>query len=308
MSRYKIGIDLGGTKLLGILADQDYQILWKKKIKLPQRVVIEDIIELITGLFNEFSQKFEIEDLDVIGLAVPSPVDNESGVAHFLPAFGWKNIPFKQILIKKINIDFRVENDVNMATLAEYKLGAGRGVNSLYTLYPGTGIGGGYINKGELVRGLNGTAGEIGHMVVDINGALCKCGQRGCLETIVSNIGFKRLFKEAIISGTESSIENIDSFTSEILAAAYHAGDLVVQNVLNYQASVLGIAIANVINLTGIERIIIGGQVYHQLKNELLPIVEQSAAAHSIGGGMLNVEIRLNELGSIAPALGVTLL
>ena len=302
MENYKIGVDLGGTKLLGILTDNHSSILKTRKIKIQDNINIDKIIEEIINIYTELSQGVEIETL---GLAVPSSVQFDTGIASFLPAYGWKDVPFKRLIESEINIIVRLENDVNMATLAEYKLGAGIGVNSLYTFYPGTGIGGGYISNGKLIRGYNGTAGEIGHMVIDVNGAECKCGQRGCLETIVSNTGFRRLLYESKISST---LDNTKNIRSENIAKAVHSGDSTVQNILQFQAEVLGISIANVINITGVERIIIGGQVYLLLEEELLPIVRESSKEHAIGDGMKHVDILLNKLGPEAPALGVTLL
>jgi glucokinase len=304
MTKNKIGIDLGGTKLLGILTDYHSNILKKKKIKIQKNITLDKIIDDIVNIYIELSRDLEIER---IGMAVPSSVQFESGIASFLPAYGWKNVPFKQLINSKIGVEVNVDNDVNLATLAEYKLGAGKGVKSLYTFYPGTGIGGGYISNGKLIRGYNGTTGEIGHMVIDFNGAKCKCGQRGCLETIVSNTGFKRLLDKAKLTKGSSLLQD-NNVGSKNIVEAWYAGDLIVQGILKYQAEVLGIAIANVINITGVERILVGGQIYHLLKDELLPIMEVTANKHAIGNGMKNVDILLNQLGPEAPALGATLL
>ncbi len=305
MVNYKIGIDLGGTKLLGVLVDQHYKIIKTKKIILSKKPSIEKIIEDIVQIYNDLSNQLPIKGF---GLAVPSSIQYDSGVASFLPAYGWRNVPFKRLLESKIKIKVRLDNDVNLATLAEHTLGAGKGVQSLYTFYPGTGIGGGYISEGMLVRGLNGTAGEIGHMVIDINGVKCNCGQTGCLETIVSNTGFKRMLNEAKTKGELSILHHNCNITSEQISNAWEVGDIIVKNILKYQAEVLGIAIANVINTIGVERVIIGGQLYHLLKDELLPIVKKFAYNHAIGDGMKNVDILLNQLGPEAPAIGATLL
>ncbi len=302
MNNYNVGIDLGGTKLLGILVNSSNIILEKKKVKIRNNITIEKLIDEIIDIYSALSHGLKVEKL---GMAVPSSVQFESGIASFLPAYRWKNVPFKHLIESKIRVDVSLDNDVNMATLAEFKLGAGIGINSLYTFYSGTGIGGGYISGGELIRGHNGTAGEIGHMIVDINGVKCKCGQRGCLETIVSNSGFRRLYNE---SKNSSSLNNIDNITGENIVEAWNSGDSAVQNILRYQAKVLGVAVANIINITGVERILIGGQIYHLLKEELLPIVKRTAKMHAIGNGLKNVEILLNQLGSEAPALGATLL
>ena len=305
MSNYRIGIDLGGTKLLGVLVNNDHQVINKVKVRVPKNITIDELIIEFKSLFDQLSNLNNIEKL---GVAVPGPVQQNTGIATFLPAYGWKNINFKDKLEKILKTEVKVDNDVNMATLAEYKLGAGKGVKSLYTFYPGTGIGGGYIAKGELVRGYNGTAGEIGHMVVDLNGTRCNCGQYGCLETIVSNTAFKKLLNESIINGEYNG--EIDPYTSgsHDILNAWESGDKILQDILKYQAKVLGIAIANIVNITGVERIIVGGHFYHVLGKMLLPIVEEGAENHSIGNGMKNVQIVLNELGPEAPALGATLL
>jgi len=305
MNKYKIGLDLGGTKLLGIIVDGGNNILKTKKIKVQKNITIDQLLDEIVNIYNSLSDGLNINRL---GLAVPSSVQFETGIASFLPAYGWRNVQFKKILENKLGIEVKVENDVNMATLAEFKLGAGIGVKSLYTFYPGTGIGGGYISNGQLVRGNNGTAGEIGHMIVDINGTRCNCGQYGCLETIVSNTAFKRLLKESIANKIyKGKIDPDDAGSSDILEA-WNSGDIVLQDLLQYQAKVLGIAIANIVNITGVERIIVGGHFYHVLENQLLHIVDESANKHAIGDGMKGVDILLNKLGPEAPALGATLL
>ncbi len=305
MNKYKIGLDLGGTKLLGIIVDSGNNILKTKKIKVQKNITIDELLDEIVNIYNSLSDGLNINRL---GLAVPSSVQFETGIATFLPAYGWRDIQFKKILEDKLGIKVKVDNDVNMATLAEYKLGAGIGVKSLYTFYPGTGIGGGYISNGQLVRGYNGTAGEIGHMIVDINGTRCNCGQHGCLETIVSNTAFKRILRESITNKIYNGKIDPDIAGSSDILEAWNSGDNVLQDLLKYQAKVLGIAIANIVNITGVERIIVGGHFYHVLEDKLLHIVEDSAIKYAIGDGMKGVDVLLNKLGPEAPALGVTLL
>jgi len=305
MAKYRIGMDLGGTKLLGILVDKNYRIIAKSKFRIPKNITFDNLIVEFKNIIEQLIGSYKI---DKIGVAVPGPVQQKTGIATFLPAYGWKNVDFKSRLENLFSIKISVDNDVNMATLAEYKLGAGKGVKSLYTFYPGTGIGGGYIAKGKLVRGYNGTAGEVGHMVMDINGTKCNCGQNGCLETIVSNTAFKRLLKELIDKEEYKGTITPDKSGSTDILKAWDSGDKVLIDLLKYQARILGIAIGNIINITGVERIIVGGHFYHVLGDKLLPIVRENASIQAIGNGMKDVEIVLNQLGSEAPALGATLL
>ena len=304
---YRIGLDLGGTKVLGILTESDHKVLHRKKHRLSNRTDISAVMDQISNIYTVLAEQVGNEKIDSVGIALPSPVDNELGHAKHLTAFQKKELPVRDMLKERTGVDVKLGNDVNMATLAEYKFGAGKGVSSLFTFYPGTGLGGGYIYKGKLVTGFNSTAAEVGHVVIDINGPLCKCGRHGCLEATVSYHGIKTMLSEKLSSGAESVIDHT-SFRAVDIFEAWRKGDQVISELLEYQARALGIGIANVINITGVERIILGGTIYHELQDDLLPIIEKNAVKHAIGNGMDGVNILMNELGDEAPALGASML
>ena len=304
---YRIGLDLGGTKVLGVVTDSDHKVIHRKKHRLSNRADISAVMDQISNVYTALAEQVGDEKIDSVGIALPSPVDNELGYAKHLTAFQEKELPVRDMLKERTGVDVKLGNDVNMATLAEYKFGAGKGVSSLFTFYPGTGLGGGYIYKGKLVTGFNSTAAEVGHVVIDINGPLCKCGRHGCLEAIVSYHGIKTMLSEKLSSGAESVIDHT-SFRAVDIFEAWRKGDQVISELLEYQARALGIGIANVINITGVERIILGGTIYHELQDDLLPIIEKNAVKHAIGNGMDGVNILMNELGDEAPALGASML
>ena len=304
---YRIGLDLGGTKVLGVVTDNDHKVIHRKKHRLSNRADISAVMDQISNVYTALAEQVGDEKIDSVGIALPSPVDNELGHAKHLTAFQEKELPVRDMLKERTGVDVKLGNDVNMATLAEYKFGAGKGVSSLFTFYPGTGLGGGYIYKGKLVTGINSTAAEVGHVVIDIDGPLCKCGRHGCLEAIVSYHGIKTMLSEKLSSGAESVIDHT-SFRAVDIFEAWRKGDQVISELLEYQARALGIGIANVINITGVERIILGGTIYHELQDDLLPIIEKNAVKYAIGNGMDGVDILLNELGDEAPALGASML
>ena len=304
---YRIGLDLGGTKVLGVVTDSDHKVIHRKKHRLSNRANISAVMDQISNVYTALAEQVGDEKIDSVGIALPSPVDNELGHAKHLTAFQEKELPVRDMLKERTGVDVKLGNDVNMATLAEYKFGAGKGVSSLFTFYPGTGLGGGYIYKGKLVTGFNSTAAEVGHVVIDIDGPLCKCGRHGCLEAIVSYHGIKTMLSEKLSSGEESVIDHT-SFRAVDIFEAWRKGDQVISELLEYQARALGIGIANVINITGVERIILGGTIYHELQDDLLPIIEKNAVKHAIGNGMDGVNILMNELGDEAPALGASML
>ena len=305
--KYRIGLDLGGTKVLGVVTDTNLKVKYRKKHRLFDRADIYAVMDQIGNVFKELTNDIKSNEIISAGIALPSPVDNQLGEAKQLTAFKQNNFPIRKMLRERTKVEFKLGNDVNMATLAEYNFGAGKGALSLFTLYPGTGLGGGYIYNGELITGYNSTAAEVGHMIVDIDGPLCKCGNHGCLEAIVSYHGFKTLLEEKINSGKSSAIDP-KSFRAADIFDAWRNKDVIVSELLEYQARALGIGIANVINITGVERIIIGGTIYHELESDLIPIVKKNAIKYSIANGMDNVEILLNKLGDEAPALGASML
>ena len=304
---YRIGLDLGGTKVLGIVTDSDHKVVHRKKHRLSNRADISVVMDQISNVYTALVEQVDGEKIASVGIALPSPVDIKLGHAKHLTAFQEKELPVRDMLKERTGVDIKLGNDVNMATLAEYKLGAGKGVSSLFTFYPGTGLGGGYIYKGKLVTGFNSTAAEVGHVVIDIDGPLCKCGRHGCLEAIVSYHGLKTMLGEKLAAGAVCHIDP-SSFRATDIFKAWRKGDPVLSELLEYQARALGIGIANVINITGVERIILGGTIYHELQDDLLPIIEKNAVKYAIGNGMDGVDIFLNELGDEAPALGASML
>ena len=304
---YRIGLDLGGTKVLGVMTDSDHKVIHRKKHRLSNRADISAVMDQTSNVYTSLTEQAGDEEIASVGIALPSPVDNELGHAKHLTAFQEKELPVRDMLKERTGVDIKLGNDVNMATLAEYKFGAGQGVSSLFTFYPGTGLGGGYIYEGILVTGFNSTAAEVGHVIIDIDGPLCKCGRHGCLEAIVSYHGLKTMLSEKLSRGAASVIDHT-SFRAIDIFEAWRKGDPVISELLKYQARALGIGIANIINITGVERIILGGTIYHELQDDLLPIVEKNAVKHAIGDGMDGVDILLNELGDEAPALGASML
>ena len=304
---YRIGLDLGGTKVLGVVTDNDYKVVHMKKHRLSNRADTSAVMDQISTVYTMLVEQNGGKKIDSVGIALPSPVDDELGHAKYLTAFNEKELPVRDMFKERTGVDVKLGNDVNMATLAEHKFGAGKGVSSLFTFYPGTGLGGGYIYKGKLIIGFNYTAAEVGHMVIDIDGPLCKCGRHGCLEAIVSYHGLKTMLDEKLATGAVCNIDP-SSFRATNIFKAWRMGDPVLSELLEYQARALGIGIANVINITGVERIILGGTIYQELQDDLLPIVEKNAAKYAIGNGMDGVDIVMNELGGEAPALGAAML
>lgn len=312
--KYLAGIDLGGTKIAATIVSSQLEILTRYQLETPPAETFDRIGQAIQTCLVEAIQpsRLSLDDLQAVGVGVPGPVDQQGCVA-VMPNLGLEQVNVAGILGSILGKPVVVENDVNLATLAEFHLGAGVGLQSLYGIIPGTGVGGGYIIDGRIVTGKNNTAGEIGHMVVKMDGARCGCGQKGCLEAYVSRIGFARQLSMAHQEGRESllmqsSDNDFQKISGAAIVSACQAGDPLAHQLLDDQARILGIAVANVVNLTGVEGIVIGGSVYEHLGDELLPTVREIAEQHIIGGGLNGVRLALSRLKGDATTLGAVLL
>ncbi|WP_042458908.1 ROK family protein [Neobacillus dielmonensis] len=206
---YAIGIDIGGTKISAGIVDQSGEIITKKVFSTPQGtrdsilLLLENIIFTLTE-----SAHFENKQLIGIGIGTAGQIDFVhgkvlSGTANIKD---WNDVAIKKILSEKTNLPIYIDNDVNVIALAEQQLGAGKNNDDVICLALGTGVGGGVISGGKIIRGAWGGGAELGHIVVDMNGPACNCGFNGCLETYASGTGMARRMREKILA--DESIGN----------------------------------------------------------------------------------------------------
>jgi len=253
MRKYIISIDLGGTNTRVMLLDVDLRVLSRRCFCTKDFPSREKLIAGMVALVRNLMADKNVCQKQVLGLGigVPGPVDYSRGKIHYLPNIkGWQNTFLKKILEKRIGVKVFVDNDVNLMTLAEVKLGAAKGAKNAVCITLGTGVGGGLVLNGSLFRGADFCAGEIGHMPISIDGPACNCGGRGCLERYVGNVF---IIKEA---RDRLKIKNI---TLEKLSELAEKGNRVALDIYNSFAEKIGIALAGVVNLLNPEVIVIGG-------------------------------------------------
>lgn len=313
--KYYAGIDLGGTKIYSIVIDQSGKILGRNKVKTESSDSFINIIERIKECYYGTLKNSNIseEKIETIGMAVPSAVNVDEGILIYAPNLGleWKNIELSKIMFEKFRKPFFMDNDVNMGIFGEYSWGAVKNYKHIYGLFIGTGIGGGYIKNGEIVRGVNYTAGEIGHMIVKIGGPRCNCGRKGCLEAIAGKIGIVKYINKLIEKkGEKTMLEEIapnwkKSVGSSALSKCFQKNDRVVVKALTRAAKTIGIAIANLINCIGIEAIVLGGGIIEELGEVLMPIIKEYMVEYSIANGANGIPLLKTSLGDDAVALGV---
>jgi len=306
-----LAIDLGGTKIItAVVADGGQVIAKERSLTLADEgpsSVINRLLEAIDYLLS--SKSMDSSQLGSISLAVAGGIDIQQGLVTSSPHLpGWHDVPLRDMVRNKYHVDTFLLNDASAAALGEHRFGAGRGVNNLVLLTIGTGIGGGIIIDGKLYNGPSGSAGELGHMTVDINGPKCVCGNIGCLETLVSGPVMAGEAVKRIARGEGSSLVEIvagriEDITAEDIGAAARAGDLLSLDIIAEAATYLGVGLVNVVNIFNPEMIILAGGVA-ELGDLLLDPARRVVKERAFPVSTQAVRIVTAELGDEAAVRG----
>jgi len=298
--KFIIAVDLGGTNLKLGLLNLDFKIIHKEILRTRKFFRKESLISAIVTCVNTILEARGLKRSDIlgIGLGLPGPVDEKNGIVHFFPNIpGWKEVRLKKILSKRLRLPIFLDNDANLMTLAEYKLGAARGFKNSLCITLGTGVGGGLIINGSLYRGSSNAAGEIGHVPINEEGARCNCGARGCLEAYIGNSRIiqeaRRLFRRDI------SLEELS-----LLAKRHNRLAL---NTWSKVARRLGLALCGAVNLLNLDAIIIGGGVANAGR-VLLDRVKKLINEQAMSVQAKQVRIFKAKLGNDAGLIGAAIL
>jgi glucokinase len=314
---YTIGMDLGGTKILAAVVSSEGHIVAEAKLKTRPEEGIDAVIERMVQTAGKAVQKAQVEWQDVIGMGVgvPAPLDPETGVVYNPPNLpGWGEVPLGPRLAEGLGVPVFLENDVNLGTLGEHALGAGRGTQDMVGIFVGTGVGGGLILDGKLRSGYRHAAAEIGHMIVLADGPVCGCGKRGCLESVASRRAIDRDIRLGIAAGRESIVPEladgkIGRLGSGVLAQAWRRHDPLVVEILTRAQWYLGLLAASIVNLIDPEMVVFGGGVVEAMGEEFLAPIRVTTRQYMIlQAGAERVRIVAAELGDDAGVLGAAVL
>ena len=205
--KYNICLDVGGTKVLGAIFNEKDEIIYRlKKRSKSGGNAAADVEKVIIDVVEEMIRESGIDrkELNAIASCAPGVIDQENGIVLFTPNLPWKDYDIAGAMQKKFGVPFRVGNDVNLGVLGEYHFGAARGYKNIVGLFVGTGMGGGLVLNGQLYTGHLFKAAEYGHMILDPEGPLCNCGQRGCLEAFSSKQGMSAYIRQQVARGRTS--------------------------------------------------------------------------------------------------------
>jgi glucokinase len=259
-----IGIDLGGTKMLLGVLDGDSNVGYESR-ESSTDLDEDGLVELMVREIEE--ARAGRRDVEAVGLGIPATIDHEKGLAISAVNLPIESLPIRDVLEERTGLPVFVDNDANVAALAEHLKGAGRGARDLVMLTIGTGIGGGLVLGGEIYRGANGAGAELGHVVIDMDGPRCQgnCPNRGCVEALASGTALGREGREAAEREPDSALGRMRAEGREVdgraVTEAAQAGDTTALGVFDLVGRRLGVALASFANVFEPETIVIGGGV-----------------------------------------------
>jgi glucokinase len=259
-----IGIDLGGTKLLSGVLDPDSKVLWEdREVSTGQSE--DELVELLVGEIEE--ARSARPGVSAVGLGIPATIDHDSGVAVSAVNLPLADLPIRDLVSERTGLPTFVDNDANVAALAEHLYGAGRDAANLVMLTIGTGIGGGLVLGGEVFRGAHGAGAELGHMVIQADGPPCQgnCPNHGCIEALASGTALGREGRAAAESAPDSALGRLlaagETVDGKAVTEAALAGDETAIGVFELIGGRLGVACASLANIFEPEAIVVGGGV-----------------------------------------------
>jgi glucokinase len=310
------GIDLGGTKIQAAVLDADHKVLGEKREPTPTEGQPADVAAAMVKAMREAAEKAGLEssELEGIGVGSPGAIDAAAGtVSDAINLPGWEgSFALGQVLSKELGTEIRLGNDVQVATAAEFHLGAGRPYDSMLGVFWGTGVGGGIVLDGRDWLG-RGAAGEIGHVVVQVDGAECACGRRGCMEAYAGRRPMEAEARRRVEQGEDTVLFEImekkghDRLKSGVWEDALEEDDNMAKKLLDRAVRALGAGVASVVNVLDVEAVIIGGGLGVRFGERFRDRIADQMQEHLFADDRPPA-IHVAELGDLGGAIGGTLL
>ncbi len=312
---YRIGVDLGGTNIAVGVVTEDLKIIGRGKVKTkcprPAEEIFDDIAVAIDMAVKD--AKISMDDVISVGVGTPGSVNKSNGYIEFANNLDFNKVPAKEMLEARIGKTVYLDNDANCAALGEAIAGVGKGVGNFVAVTLGTGVGSGIIVNGKIVSGVNYAAGEMGHMVICVDGEQCNCGRRGCWEQYASATALIAQTKDAMRHDHDSKMwqlvnDNIDAVSGRTAFDAMRMGDKTGKAVVDRYVYYLAAGVINIINALQPEIICIGGGVGHEGETILEPLrTHVKRERYSIYAAN-QTKIMAAELGNDAGIFGAALL
>ena len=315
--KYYVGIDLGGTNIVAGVVDESYKIIAKASTKTncprPEKEIAEDMAKMAVEAVK--NADLTLDDIEWIGIGTPGIANSATGIIEYSNNLGFKDTPMVKYITEFIGRDDTpvfIENDANAAAYGEYVAGAAKGAKNAVCITLGTGVGGGIIIDGKIYAGSNFAGAEIGHTVIEVDGAQCSCGRKGCFEAYSSATGLIRMSKEAMEQFPDSIMNKMAEEKGKVTARtsfdAMRAGDKPAKDVVDKYIKYLAAGITNTINIFQPDVLCIGGGVCNEGDQLLLPVKELVKKEVYTRNSPKNCEIVIAKLGNDAGIIGAAFL
>ena len=310
----RIGIDIGGTFLKAGVVTEDGNILATAARPTGFPRPVEDIIKDIAGAATDAVAKagLTLDDVSFVGCGCPGTVNQQTRLIEYAGNLGFKQTPLVGELEKLLGKPVMAENDANAAMLGEWKAGAARGTQDCVCITLGTGVGGGVIAGGKMVRGVNSAGAELGHTVIDFNGVQCNCGRKGCWEAYASVTALIRQTQAAMMADLDSAMWQLAPTLEEVSGRtawdAMRAGDETGKAVVDQYIEYVGVGVVNMINVFQPEVLCIGGAISKEGDRLLQPLMEKAMIEHYSKYSEKQTKICRCELGNDAGIIGAAFL
>ena len=312
--KYYVGIDLGGTNIVEGVVDEEYNIIAKASTKTncprPEKEIADDMAKMALQAVENAG--LTIEQIEWIGIGTPGIANSSTGVIERASNLGFENTPMVKYIQETIDKPVFIENDANAAAYGEYVAGAAKGAKNAVCITLGTGVGGGIIVDGKIYSGSNFAGAEIGHTVIEVDGAQCSCGRKGCFEAYSSATGLIRMTKEAIEAHPDCIMAKMAEERGKVTARtsfdSMRAGDEYAKAVVEKYIKYLAAGITNTINIFQPDILCVGGGVCNEGDPLLLPmkaIVKEEVFTRNSDK---NTEIVIAKLGNDAGIIGAAFL
>ena len=313
--KYYVGIDLGGTNIVAGVVDENYNIISKASTKTncprPEKEIADDMAKMALQAVK--NANLEISDIEWIGIGTPGIANSATGIIERANNLGFVNTPMVKYIKETIDKPVFIENDANAAAYGEFVAGAAKEARNAICVTLGTGVGAGIIIDGKIYSGSNYAGAEIGHTVIEVDGAECSCGRKGCFEAYSSATGLIRMSKEAMEKNPDSIMNKMaqekgGKVTARTSFDAVRAGDKSAKEVVDKYIKYLAAGITNTINIFQPDILCIGGGVCNEGDPLLLPVKALVENEDFAKNSEKRTEIVIAKLGNDAGIIGAAFL
>jgi glucokinase len=308
---YAIGLDVGGTRIAAGLVERKGRIVREAKAPTPKTAGPFGIVDAIVGIVEEITHGIHPSEIAGVGIGLPAQIDFQRQSVEYSTNLPLGGVDVRGLVMSRLKYPVTIDNDGHTAALGESRFGAAKGIKDFVMITLGTGVGGGVFLAGKLSRGSRGFGGEVGHIVIDVDGPPCPCGGRGHLESYAARPAIVRDAREAAASYAGASLSrlaggDLDALTAEAVIGAANAGDEAAVAVMGHVGDMLGEAMVGLVNLLNPLAIVVGGGV-----GESCPLVSERASARIAAealAGRRDVRVLPAQLGNDAGVAGAAAL